>query len=87
MRIDGFLITGWVGREQDWGGSHEEIEDDNPLSENDSIRRTSNESRNTSIPRDNSEIGGSDSGSSNAEKCAGNPVKQYNRALRERRKK
>lgn len=39
-----------------------------------------------SIPRDNSEIGDSDSGSSNAEKYAGNPVKQYNRALKERSK-
>lgn len=80
-----FLRTGWDGREQDWGSSHEEIGTDNPLSENDSIPDTSNESSNASIPRDDTEIGDSDSGSSNAEKYAGSPVKQYDRALRERR--
>jgi hypothetical protein len=49
------------------------------------VRQPSQET--PSNPRDNSEIGDSDSGSSNAEKYAGNPVKQYNRALKGRRKK
>jgi hypothetical protein len=80
-----FLITGWDGREQTGGSSHEEIGTDSPLSESDSIRDASNESSKASIPTHNMEIGDSDSGSSNAEKYAGSPVKQYVRAFRERR--
>lgn len=82
MRIDVFLMTRWDGREQGWGSNHEEVGADRPLSGNDSIRRTLNESRTASIPRDHGEIGVYDSGSSNAEKYAGDPVKRYVRALR-----
>ncbi|KAJ5370405.1 uncharacterized protein N7496_006497 [Penicillium cataractarum] len=64
-----------MGVSRTGGSSHEEIGTDNPLSEDDSIRDTSNESRNASIPRDSTEIGDSDCGSSNAEKYAGSPVK------------
>jgi hypothetical protein len=80
------LITVWIGREQDWGSSHEEIDNDNPRSESDSIRHTSKQVKERLDPEELGKSGDSDSGSSNAEKYAGNPVKQYTRALRRRGK-
>lgn len=87
MGIDVFLMTRWDGREQGWGSNHREVDTDRPLSENDSIRRTSNESKIASILRDHGEIGVYDGGSSSAEKYAGNPVKACARALRRTGKK
>jgi hypothetical protein len=87
MGFDVFWMTRWDGCEQGWGSNHKEVDTDRPLSENDSIRRMSNESRIASILRGHGEIGVYDGGSSSAEKYAGNPVEAYARALKRTGKK